>query len=132
MPCLIEPRGELIAGHGRVLAAHMLGLADAPVMLARGWSPAKIRAYRIADNKLAELSGWDEELLGLEFADLREMGIELGLTGFEAADIDKLITGPQAPGSFTEFNESIETTHTCPKCGFRWSGTATASREAAD
>ena len=132
MPLLVDESGGLIAGHGRVLAAHLLRLTEAPVMVARGWSPAQIRSYRIADNKLALLSGWDEELLGLELADLREFGANLELTGFEAADIDKLIAGPQAPDGFTPYDESITTEHQCPKCGFKWSGTATARREAAE
>jgi ParB-like chromosome segregation protein Spo0J len=133
MPVLIDPKGNLIAGHGRVLAAHQLGLTEAPCMVARGWSPSKIRAYRIADNKLALNSAWDEELLGLELSDLSELGtFDLALTGFEAADINKLIAGEQAPGEFSEYDESITTEHTCPKCGFKWSGTATASRDAAD
>src|SRR3954464_5826934 len=69
MPRVVDESGGLIAGHGRVLAAHLLRLTEAPVMVARGWTPAQIRSYRIADNKLALLSGWDEELLGLELAD---------------------------------------------------------------
>jgi ParB-like chromosome segregation protein Spo0J len=131
MPLLIDTKGELIAGHGRVLAAHKLDLKEAPVMVARGWSRGKIRAYRIADNKLALNSGWDEELLGLEFADLREMGIELTLTGFETADIDALIAGQQPPGEFTPYDETVSVEHECPRCHFKWSGTATARREQA-
>jgi ParB-like chromosome segregation protein Spo0J len=73
-----------------VLAAELLKLTDVPVMIARGWSAAKIRAYRIADNKLALLSGWDDELLGLEFADLRDLGVDLELTGFTVAELDQL------------------------------------------
>ena len=103
-------------------------------MTARGWSEAKIRAYRIADNKLALNSSWDEEMLGIEFADLREIStFDLGLTGFEPVDIEKLIVGQQPPGQFQGYDESITTEHQCPKCGFKWSGTATSSRhEAAD
>lgn len=132
MPVLIDPKGNLIAGHGRILAAHSLGFTEAPVMVAHGWSEPKIRAYRIADNKLALNSAWDDEMLGLELADLREFAFDLELTGFEVADIDKLILGEQPPGEFTGYDESITTEHTCPKCGFKWSGTATSSRAAAE
>jgi hypothetical protein len=133
MPVLTDPKGNLIAGHGRVLAAHSLGFTEAPVMVAHGWSESKIRAYRIADNKLALNSAWDDELLGLELADLRELGnFDLALIGFEAKDLDTLIAGEQPPGEFSEYDESITTTHQCPKCGFKWSGTATASRAAAE
>jgi ParB-like chromosome segregation protein Spo0J len=63
IPVLVDEANTLIAGHGRVLAAHQLGLPDVPTMVARGWSEAKVRAYRIADNKLALNSSWDDELL---------------------------------------------------------------------
>src|SRR5450631_1478974 len=70
MPVLADEAGGLIAGHGRVLAAQKLGLADVPVMVARGWTDAQKRAYVLADNKLALNAGWDEELLAVELSDL--------------------------------------------------------------
>ena len=65
-PVLVDEAGGLIAGHGRVLAARKLGIAEVPVMVARGWSEAQKRAYVLADNKLALNAGWDEELLRVE------------------------------------------------------------------
>jgi ParB-like chromosome segregation protein Spo0J len=130
IPILVDEAGTLIAGHGRVLAARVLGLDDVPVMVARGWSEAKVRSYRIADNKLASLSGWDDELLGLELADLRSLGAVAELTGFDTDAIEALINGPRAPSGFNEYDETIDTAHECPKCGFKWSGASTASREA--
>lgn len=132
IPVLIDETGALIAGHGRVLAARQLGIETVPTMTARGWSEAKIRAYRVADNKLAELSSWDSELLGLELAELRELGASVELTGFDAKSIEDLIAGPKAPGQFEDYDESIETEHTCPKCGFRWSGASSATRMEVD
>jgi ParB-like chromosome segregation protein Spo0J len=132
VPVLVDETGALIAGHGRVLAARQLGIDTVPVMTARGWSEPKIRAYRIADNKLGELSSWDAELLGLELSDLRDLGASVELIGFDAASIDELIAGPKPPGSFDDYDETISTEHTCPKCGFRWSGAASASRTTAD
>jgi ParB-like chromosome segregation protein Spo0J len=79
---LIAEDGTIIAGHARVRAARKLGLAEVPVMVARGWSEAQIRAYVIADNKLALNAGWDDALLGLELADLGELGFDLSLIGF--------------------------------------------------
>lgn len=90
VPVLVDEDGGIIAGHGRLLAAQSLGLTDAPVMVARGWSEAKKRAYVIADNKLALNAGWDEEMLRLELLDLREIGVDLGLTGFADVELDKL------------------------------------------
>ena len=63
VPCMVADDGELIAGHGRVLAATMLGLTEVPVIRLSHLDEAERRAYRIADNKLTELGGWDEALL---------------------------------------------------------------------
>jgi hypothetical protein len=91
IPVLVDEAGELIAGHGRVLAARQLNIETVPVMTARGWSEAKIRAYRIADNKLGLNSGWDNELLALELADLRDLGAAVDLTGFAAFELESLL-----------------------------------------
>ena len=90
-PVLADEAGTIIAGHGRVLAARKLGLADVPVMVARGWSEAQIRAYLLADNKLALNAGWDTETLALELGDLQAMGFDLALTGFSDAEIADLM-----------------------------------------
>ncbi|MCW5701965.1 MAG: site-specific DNA-methyltransferase, partial [Bradyrhizobium sp.] len=90
-PVLVDEAGTIIAGHGRVLAAQRLGLAEIPVMVAAGWSEAKRRAYVIADNKLALNAGWDEELLRLELGELKGLGFDLGLTGFGELELGKLL-----------------------------------------
>jgi ParB-like nuclease family protein len=83
MPVLVGEDGGLIAGHGRVLAARQLGLAEIPVMVAQGWTEAqRRRAYRLADNQLALNAGWDPELLRLELGELKLEGFVLALTGF--------------------------------------------------
>jgi DNA modification methylase len=98
-PILVDEEGTIIAGHGRVEAARKLGLADAPVMVARGWSEAKTRAYVIADNKLALNAGWDEELLVAELCDLQALAFDLDLVGFDAAELGKLLgSGEQVGG----------------------------------
>ena len=89
-PVLADETGTIIAGHGRVLAAQRLGLADIPVMVARGWSAAQIRAYLLADNKLALNAGWDTATLALELGELNAMGFDLALTGFSDAEIADL------------------------------------------
>lgn len=91
IPVLIDETGMLIAGHGRILAARLLDLKDVPCMVARGWSDDKKRAYVIADNKLAENAGWDEELLRTELSELLDVGFDLGLTGFNLEDLDGLL-----------------------------------------
>src|SRR5918997_500955 len=90
VPALVDEQGTLIAGHGRVLAARLLGLAEVPVVVARGWSEHKKRAYMLADTKLALNAGWDEALLRVELADLREMGADLNLIGFDAGELAAL------------------------------------------
>ena len=92
-PILVDEKDTIIAGHGRVLAAQKLGLTDAPVMVARGWSDAQKRAYVIADNKLALNAGWDMEKLAVEIGDLSGMGFDLNLTGFSADELGKLVPG---------------------------------------
>ncbi len=82
-PILVDEEGTIIAGHGRTLAARKLGLAEVPVMVARGWSEAQKKAYVIADNQLAMNAGWDTELLSVELKELGELGFELDLIGFD-------------------------------------------------
>ena len=89
-PVLIDETDGIIAGHGRVLAAQLIGLVDVPTMTATGWTEAQKRAYVIADNKLALNAGWDNEMLAVEFGDLSALDFDLTLTGFgegELADI---------------------------------------------
>jgi ParB-like chromosome segregation protein Spo0J len=79
MPILIDEADGLIAGHGRVLAARMLGIEDVPVITARGWSEAKRKAYILADNKLALNAGWDEAMLACELNDLAAEAFDMSL-----------------------------------------------------
>lgn len=94
MPVLIDPGGEIIAGHGRIMAAQQLGLIEAPCAVARGWSDLQKRAYRLADNKLTLNAAWDGALLKLEMGDLRDSGFDLGLTGFSTDELQLLWHGP--------------------------------------
>lgn len=90
-PILVDGDSGIIAGHGRVLAARVLGLADVPVIELAHLSAAQKRAFILAENKLTERGGWDAELLALELADLEAQGFDLELTGFEAAEIASLL-----------------------------------------
>ena len=89
-PVLIDAGGVIIAGHGRVLAAQRLGLAEVPTIRIKDMTEAQRRAYVIADNKLAADAGWDKELLALELGDLRDEGFDLHLTGFTDDDLRAL------------------------------------------
>jgi len=92
-PVLIDDADGIIAGHGRVVAARLLGLAEVPVIRLSAMTEAEKRAYVIADNQLALNAGWDEELLALELGELAtlELEFDLTITGFEMAEIDLLI-----------------------------------------
>ena len=81
-PILVDEKGGLIAGHGRLMAADKLGIKDVPVMVAKGWSDAQKRAYILADNQLALNAGWDTQMLGLELKDLDALDFDLDLIGF--------------------------------------------------
>jgi DNA modification methylase len=92
-PVLIDGTGGIVAGHGRLEAAKLLGLESVPTIRLEDLSEAELRAYVIADNRLAELAGWDREILGLELQGLAELDLDfdLDITGFETAEIDILI-----------------------------------------
>ena len=94
VPVLCDEEGGIIAGHGRVLAAKKLGLADVPVMTAAGWSEAQKRAYVIADNKLTENGGWDNDILRVELAELQGLDFDLSLTGFDDDALANLLNDP--------------------------------------
>lgn len=90
-PVLISGDGTVIAGHGRLEAARRLGLDAVPVLVLDHLSEAQRRAYVIADNKLALNAGWNEELLIAELHALNGDGFDLALTGFEEAELDRLL-----------------------------------------
>lgn len=90
-PILIGDDLDVVAGHGRLEAAKLLGRDEVPVVRLSHLSPAERRAYVIADNRLAEKAGWDRELLAIEFQGLIELGFEVELTGFEMGEIDVII-----------------------------------------
>jgi DNA modification methylase len=96
-PILIDPAGIVVAGHGRLEAACQLGLSEVPTLEIRHLSAVELRAYRLADNRLAELSEWDDALLKLEFEDLAALEFDLELTGFDTVEIDKLLFNEAPP-----------------------------------
>ena len=89
-PVLLDGENGIIAGHGRVLAAQKLGETEVPTIELSHMDENQKRAYIIADNKLALNAGWDNEMLALEVADLKDAGYDLGLTGFSLDEIAAL------------------------------------------
>ena len=90
-PVLVSDDGEIIAGHGRVLAAKLLGMAEVPTLRLSHLSGTERRAYVIADNKLALNAGWDTEILAIELQGLIDLDFEVELTGFSLAEIDLVL-----------------------------------------
>src|SRR5712664_3099919 len=108
-PIVVDSEGVIVCGHTRLLAAQKLGLDQVPVHVAQNLTPAQVRAYRLLDNRSHQETSWDEELLGLEFLDLKEMGIDLDLTGFDVSEIDELLAmqaGLTDPDSVPQFLEN--------------------------
>jgi len=90
-PVLVDDAKQIIAGHGRVEAAKLLGIDAVPTVRLSHLSEADKRAYVLADNKLAEKAGWDRELLAIELQGLIELDVDIELTGFEMAEIDLIL-----------------------------------------
>jgi DNA modification methylase len=90
-PVLIDENDQIIAGHGRVAAAKLLGLAEVPTLQLSHLNPVQKRAYILADNKLAEKAGWDKEILAVELQGLLDDGFEVVLTGFEVPEVDVIL-----------------------------------------
>lgn len=89
VPLILDNKKEIICGHGRYLAAQKIGMEELPCILKDDLTPAQVKAFRIADNKVTE-SEWDYDLLKLEFEDLKLEDFDLDLTGFDNIELDKL------------------------------------------
>lgn len=94
-PILVDKNNGVIAGHGRLLGAQKLGLAVVPCVRVEHLTESQKKAYIIADNRLAELAEWDNELLNIELGDLKLEGFDLELTGF--SDLEMPAFEPDLP-----------------------------------
>jgi DNA modification methylase len=95
-PILIDGQNNLIAGHGRLLAARKLGMAEVPVVPMDHLTDTQRRALILADNKIGENASWEDDLLGIELAELKDAGFDLGLTGFSQDEWERLIAGEES------------------------------------
>ena len=107
-PVIVDDGGNVLAGHGRVAAAKLLGMRTIPVIRVSHLSETELRAYMLADKKLTENAGWDRQVLAAELKELEillpEIGLDLGITGFEPAEIDALMLdfGDEGPNPADE------------------------------
>lgn len=112
-PILISPDDTIIAGHGRYQAAVNLGLTEVPVIVADGWTETQIKAYIIADNKIAQNAGWDFSILKSEIEKLSMSDFDVSLTGFDVNelslenDFDFSDDSYQPTNDAPEFNQEI-------------------------
>ena len=112
VPIIVDSERVIIAGHTRLLAAEKLGLEDVPCIVAVDLSPEQVKAFRLADNKTCELSGWDFEKLEAELAELKLDMSDFGFEVKDEIDVDSLF----AP-SHHQSKESPPRTMICPNCG---------------
>lgn len=106
-PIIIDKDGIIISGHTRRLAAIKLKMTEVPCVIGDDMTEAQVRAFRLADNRVAELATWDDALLKDEIAKVLDM--DLASYGFDIEDLDNIIQ-----------NQTGIKTHKCPKCGCEW------------
>ncbi len=120
-PVLIDEDGEIIAGHGRVLAARKLGIDKIPTMTATGWTKAQKQAYVLADNQLPQNAGWDMDLLAVEMKDLDSEGFDLSLIGFGDEQMAQMFLQPNfepgSEGDQGQLDQLDPKMVLCPNCG---------------
>ena len=107
-PLLLDKNGMVVAGHGRLEPAKLLGVAEVPTIRLQDLSPDQVRAYAIADNRLAEKAGWDESILAIELQHLLtiDSDFDVTVTGFDIPEIDLLLLGDDKPDPDDDFELS--------------------------
>src|SRR5580704_7073187 len=101
-PILVDSKAGIIAGHGRLLAARKVGMTEVPVIVLDHLTEAQKRAYIIADNKLAENAGWDDEMLRVEIEALQDESFDVSLLGFEDVELARLLAAQDAVEGLTD------------------------------
>lgn len=124
-PIIVWKEGLIIAGHGRRLAAMSLNLKQVPCIDCSHMSENEARAFALAHNRITRNSDPNLEMMGIELRELANSDWSLTDLGFSQREIDDALSGLEEPISPDDFasvdDETIETNHECPKCGYRWS-----------
>ena len=120
-PIVVTPEGVVIAGNGTLQAAKYLGWKELSVVeIPKDWDESMVRAYALADNRSAELAEWDTAILSEQLFEL-ENELDLKSFGFELPSVES----DEAPlDDFKSYDESMPTTHVCPKCSYEWNGSS--------
>lgn len=122
VPIVIDKDGVIVAGHTRYKAALELNIKEVPCVIADDLTPEQIKAYRLADNKVAEKAFWDfdlldEELDGIFDLDMSDFGFNIS---FDDEDVEQVENEDKVPTEFRAFDEDTPTSHRCPRCGYEW------------
>ena len=96
IPCLVRSDGEVVDGHLRLKAARKLGITEIPIILCDEWTPAQVKAFRLLVNRSVTWAEFDDDLLGLELLDLKNLDFDLGLTGFDDEELARLLAAQDA------------------------------------
>ena len=111
-PLVLDKEGVIIVGHSRYLAAKELGLETVPCVIAKELTPQQIRAYRIADNRIAQDGEWDTDLLAIELSEINNSDFDFTKTGFTQAELESLILDPiagtQSLTAITEDSQRVQ------------------------
>ena len=110
VPVLIDEQDVILAGHGRVEAAKTLKMETVPTIRVSHLTPERKRAFVLADNRLAQLAGWDDQLLGIELEELfaLDLDFDIEITGFDTVDVDRLDVVASAPGAQHEVVAEVD------------------------
>lgn len=119
-PIVTDGENGILAGHGRVLAAQLLGLKSVPTVEASHLSKAQRRAFILADNKLALNAGWDFDQLRDEIQFLQDESFDISVVGFSQKEVDAFSTEFPSESSTDEIDTSFVFAHKCPRCGFEF------------
>lgn len=120
-PILVDGNNNVIAGHGRLLAARKLGMAEVPVVSMDHLTDTQRRALILADNKIGENASWEDELLGIELSELKDAGFDLELTGFSTEEWEALIAGEETDKEgLTDEDAVPEVVEAISKSGDLW------------
>ncbi len=121
-PIIVDEVNRIVAGHGRWMAARLLGLESVPVIQVSGLSENDLRAYALADNKIAENSNWDFDIVGGELTALLEANIDISITGFSIAEIDMILDGGEGVAPVGDEDDAIPTVQSkqVTRLGDRW------------
>lgn len=129
---VVDEDGVILKGHGRHAAATLGGLREFPVTVRFGLSEAEKVEMRIADNAVALLAGWDQELIRGDINFLKTSGSDLTLLGFGEAQLVQFTAAPKPPDGFQQFGDDIDVKFCCPRCRYSWSGNPMAGADPAE